>query len=1010
MGAGASINSVNQRISSLSSNDNDVTSTISRISALPTANQLSLVNSVETQLTTFEQAEAESQAQRQREEQEAEAQRQREEEEKRRREEQEANNTNNNNNNNTGNGFNGYEEIRIHFHSGRSFRATDGRRGRGDPYIYVQTVGPNGEEGEQLTSSTVRNNHRTPSWDEEIILGGETNPAVDQGSGQLTLQVWDQDTSRGPRPGGGRDDLLGALEFDLSDAEFLSGGFNNRTMDLTGNRAQGTLTLSIVTVLKPAPPPSTTNNNNSPQAPSTNINTTPVVPPVVDEHDVHVIRKEIREMSSREQERFLNALNRMMENGDYFRLAGYHGWPNDYCAHRQEVFPHWHRAYLCDVERSLIRADMDLGNDGNVGLPYWDWTRPTINGQVVPNLIRDNFGQIPSALQSQIRSVAGGSTLINRGYQLSRDSTITRRLRSSFVNSKVNEALLQPQHWRAASTEWSAGASIETSHNDIHVACGYPMTSVNYAAFHPIFFLHHCNVDRIYERYLTIETDSRLEFAARQRSLVEQRSSRTNRFTAPLEPFFHPVRPNEPIMASDTFDIQGLGYSYDALPPRPSRRLRAVPTYAVFKDIDPVKLKPNSYFLHVFVVRKGDTDSFQPPNTFDELETALETHAHFAGTASIFGGKGSECATCRESEPISLLVDISNKIGSLYDGTLKRETSELIIICEKHDPTLENATKPEIFVLPITMTDDLQISFPTIEGPFFEDPAAMLQKGATADAHFDSLHLQQYLKVIGYYKGKLDGEFGPITEAAVKAFQEFNGLEVDGIAGPITKKQILAPRNDLVEDAESGNSVKLKGNIVLRYWVGTPPGYLSRTLCIREIENCFKKWSDAITALNIDGLSLTCVHVHKKEELPGFGKDFRKIEGKEHDGEKKGEESNNNNNDNAPLMGVEIDWMDNSMHPGNIQKFDGIGGMLAHADATHIHLDMAERWVLQGMKGRPDSFFLLPVVLHEIGHVLGLKHLSSPEAVMGPYYNSTHINLTEADMDYFKKVHMRKNV
>ena len=109
-------------------------------------------------------------------------------------------------------------------------------------------------------------------------------------------------------------------------------------MDLTGNRAQGTLTLSIVTVLKPAPPPSTTNNNNSPQAPSTNINTTPVVPPVVDEHDVHVIRKEIREMSSREQERFLNALNRMMENGDYFRLAGYHGWPNDYCAHRQEVF------------------------------------------------------------------------------------------------------------------------------------------------------------------------------------------------------------------------------------------------------------------------------------------------------------------------------------------------------------------------------------------------------------------------------------------------------------------------------------------------------------------------------------------------------------------------------------------------------------------------------------------------------------------------------------------------
>ena len=32
----------------------------------------------------------------------------------------------------------------------------------------------------------------------------------------------------------------------------------------------------------------------------------------------------------------------------------------------------------------------------------------------------------------------------------------------------------------------------------------------------------------------------------------------------------------------------------------------------------------------------------------------------------------------------------------------------------------------------------------------------------------------------------VDGDFGEITEAAVKAFQELNGLEVDGIVGPMT--------------------------------------------------------------------------------------------------------------------------------------------------------------------------------------------------------------------------------
>ena len=46
--------------------------------------------------------------------------------------------------------------------------------------------------------------------------------------------------------------------------------------------------------------------------------------------------------------------------------------------------------------------------------------------------------------------------------------------------------------------------------------------------------------------------------------------------------------------------------------------------------------------------------------------------------------------------------------------------------------------------------------------------------------------LQQTLKSKGFDPGDIDGDFGPATEAAVRAFQASEGLLVDGIAGPKT--------------------------------------------------------------------------------------------------------------------------------------------------------------------------------------------------------------------------------
>jgi len=58
-----------------------------------------------------------------------------------------------------------------------------------------------------------------------------------------------------------------------------------------------------------------------------------------------------------------------------------------------------------------------------------------------------------------------------------------------------------------------------------------------------------------------------------------------------------------------------------------------------------------------------------------------------------------------------------------------------------------------------------------------------LRRGATGDAVRE---VQQRLKDWGYYEGPVDGQFGPLTEKAVRFFQSRNGLTVDGVVGPQT--------------------------------------------------------------------------------------------------------------------------------------------------------------------------------------------------------------------------------
>ena len=61
--------------------------------------------------------------------------------------------------------------------------------------------------------------------------------------------------------------------------------------------------------------------------------------------------------------------------------------------------------------------------------------------------------------------------------------------------------------------------------------------------------------------------------------------------------------------------------------------------------------------------------------------------------------------------------------------------------------------------------------------------AESLRRGSSGDT---VKQVQQRLKAWGYYSGSVDGIYGSKTEAAVRYFQQKNGLAADGVAGPKT--------------------------------------------------------------------------------------------------------------------------------------------------------------------------------------------------------------------------------
>lgn len=75
------------------------------------------------------------------------------------------------------------------------------------------------------------------------------------------------------------------------------------------------------------------------------------------------------------------------------------------------------------------------------------------------------------------------------------------------------------------------------------------------------------------------------------------------------------------------------------------------------------------------------------------------------------------------------------------------------------------------------------------------------------------IRLQKQLKKLGFNPGKIDGDFGPATKAALIAFQRSRGLLADGIAGPRTLTALKLAKSDALPSALPAATVTVVSKI-----------------------------------------------------------------------------------------------------------------------------------------------------------------------------------------------------
>lgn len=393
---------------------------------------------------------------------------------------------------------------------------------------------------------------------------------------------------------------------------------------------------------------------------------------------------ELRDNEPKKFGRFIMALKNLINSDDWARICGIHGdsfkpgdkqvkCPTDpaevtkigetgepfYCKHSVYSFIAWHAPYIYQFELLLNKYNKSK-NKKYITLPWLDLTDfhcdySFLNDPEITVYYDSRFITTENPLSCAYYYVDGVRTRTTR-FGFLTPTNAKQYIQLKTVGKQLKETLHASNY-----EEFSSAANLEVSytpletpHNSVHNIIGGNngnMSSINIAAFDPLFWLHHCNMDRYYYSWYSNITNQFTEPLfpkyIKQETLDE-----------PCAPFFkHDVYSsdwnhyeygwqnctNSYAKVGDILDIYKFPYTYDVVKPL-EEPLRA--NKKSYVSLTNIQIPQESVEINVYMHLVG---------------TELNKNKDFAGSAFWFGVNQREvsCMRCKKSLT-NINIDISD--------------------------------------------------------------------------------------------------------------------------------------------------------------------------------------------------------------------------------------------------------------------------------------------------------------------------------------------------------------